>query len=65
MLAAVGDLDPAEVKLVVSVRCGEMFGDIPAPEIVQKDMAVPCYRDFFSILATLPCRISCRGKGEV
>lgn len=42
VLAAVGDLDPAELKLVVSVRCGEMFGDIPAPEIFQKDMAVPC-----------------------
>lgn len=35
-----GDLDPAELKLVVSVRCGEMFGDIPAPEIFQKEVVI-------------------------
>ena len=47
VLAAVGDLDPAELKLVVSVRCGEMFGDIPAPENLSEGHGCSMFLRFF------------------
>lgn len=32
-----GDLDPAGAKVVVTVKCGEMAGDIPATSALTQD----------------------------
>lgn len=40
LLFAAGDVNPAETKVVVTAKCGEMAGDIPATSALMQDWLV-------------------------